>query len=1086
MNAPRSIIDQLERELAAPDRGTPYIGAAAGGTGKTTRLGGRVMTIIRERQVSLAQVVAITFTEKAAGELKIKLRKRLEECAQKDSHHRPDYRRALLELDVMPVSTIHAFCGDLIRERPVEAGVEPNFTVADPATAELLRTEIWEQWIAQEFSADCAAARPLLERNIPVESDRSFSLHDVYELLLNYREDLDHLHVKCLDEDALLSDIAELRTGMYSDLSVLAGCTNPADSLAVELIKARAWLDALTVDRQSDLESVVRWLEARPTLDGRGKGKQAHWISTDVQEAAQRFRKDFAGRIEAVYAQVVSRWSRDLVEWMKGAVAAFAQAESQRGLLDFHDLLIVSRNMLRDNRAARQFFKERFAYVLVDEFQDTDPLQAEIAFYLAEQPQSFAANWEDAELVPGKLFIVGDPKQSIYRFRRADLDLYGKVRAKLETSGKCLNIRMNFRSRPDILSEVNEVFAAQMTGARNGRYEPEYVALEPFRGDDDHTLQTIILSPPDAWSSDTLKAKERAEAEAACIAEYIREQVAAGRLAYRDVGILYSATTYLSELEQALRGRDIPYQVAGGKKLIERSEIVALRTVIAALDNPFDEMSIVGALRSPFFACSDEDLLRQRLDGKGFNYTRVQGVLPHLEACFALMRELQEQKSALAPSALLAELFSRTKGLQIYVLKTQGESRVANLLKLLELARGLEAGGSASLHALAQRLARLEDSRAGEEDSVTSETGDDVVQLLTIYKAKGLEFPAVILYHLGKGRDPKDKAIISKHTKAIEFSVHAGFATAGYKAAQADERDRETCEDLRLLYVAMTRAREQLVIPAYWGDASKGFYEFLRKRFPAESKGQPRLGESRFRMHDTGRYSLDTASAETLRLDVEMPETDRRVQASLARKAEWEAVRAQALQRLQRTEAFAAPSRAHAASAVTEAIRTDDNRALAFGNFVHRLMEFVTLPEGENLERVAGLAASEFGINEDQRANGCTLVRGALRSELFGRVARAKAVYREVPFTDVQDGVIWEGAIDLLFVEDSGIVVVDFKTDQVTAESCRQYADVYHGQMSAYRRAIKKISAKPVTSVLLYFLRPNVVVSCEEEIVTTV
>ena len=124
---------------------------------------------------------------------------------------------------------------------------------------------------------------------------------------------------------------------------------------------------------------------------------------------------------------------------------------------------------------------------------------------------------------------------------------------------------------------------------------------------------------------------------------------------------------------------------------------------------------------------------------------------------------------------------------------------------------------------------------------------------MTIYKAKGLEFPAVILYHLGKGRDPKDKAIISKHTKAIEFSVHAGFATAGYKAAQADERDRETCEDLRLLYVAMTRAREQLVIPAYWGDASKGFYEFLRKRFPAESKGQPRLGESRFRMHDTGR-----------------------------------------------------------------------------------------------------------------------------------------------------------------------------------------------------------------------------------------
>ncbi len=1067
----RPIVDQHERTLAASDLSTTYIVEAAAGTGKTTLLVERILTIVRERQVPLAQVVAITFTEKAAGELKIKLRKQLEARAQENAPDRASYRRALLELDTMPVSTIHSFCRELIQERPVEAGVEPNFSVADQATAELLRAEVWEEWIAGEFSGECPAARPLLERGISALSSRGFSLRDLYEVLLNYREDLDALHVATLNDDALSKRFAAFREELRSELTALDACKNREDGLAKELLKIQEWLargDTL------DLMNAATWLEQKPELSKRSPGQQANWSSKEIQERAKLLRAEFETRADAVYAEFVSRWADNAVQWLKGAAEAYAQAKTLRGRLDFHDLLLLARNMLQTSRAARAFFKERFTFILVDEFQDTDPLQTEIVFFLAEQPDSFAGEWEDVELVPGKLFIVGDPKQSIYRFRRADLDLYGKVREKIEACGKCLHIRMNFRSVPDILHEVNDVFAAHMTGERNGRYEPEYVALEPYR-DAVTSPQTVFLAPPDSWWDNKPNAKQQAQAEAACIAEYIREQVQQHGRTYRDIGILYSATTHLTELEHALRSREIPYQVAGGKKFIERSEVTALRTVIAALDNPFDESSVVGALRSPFFACSDEDLLVQRWDGDGFNYLRCDGALPHVEECLALLRELHRQKARRAPSETIADLFARAKGLQIYALKPHGDGRVANLLKLLDMARALENDAGSSFHALARRLAKLEDTRAAEDDSATAETGDNVVQLLTFHKAKGLEFPLVMLFRLGHVNNRPEGPLIARGTKALEFSARKGFATAGYLAASEDDHDREACEHMRLLYVAMTRAREQLVIPAYWCDATKGFYKLLRTRYT--SLGQmPETGHTRFTVHDSSRYSLDVPPTEALKIELDMPENDPRVGASIAAKAGWEQQRRVAVEQLNRSRAFATPSRSSSLgiSANGHGVNRD---AAKFGSYVHRLLERVTLPDGANLGRICLSSAEEFGIRENRIQEGCDLVRAALKSDLFQRAYRAEALYREVPFADVQDGVLWEGVIDLMFVEQDQLIIVDFKTDAISTNELPDSAQHYAAQLHAYRRAMEKIAGKPVAELLLYYLRPNTTVA---------
>ena len=198
----------------------------------------------------------------------------------------------------------------------------------------------------------------------------------------------------------------------------------------------------------------------------------------------------------------------DLVEWLRPFLDRYRQAKERRRALDFTDLLLKARDMLRDNRAARDYFKRAFRFILVDEFQDTDPLQAEIVFFLSERPGEHAADWEAAHLVPGKLFIVGDPKQSIYRFRRADLDLYGKVRAAVARQGATLQLSVNFRTVPRITDEVNPIFEPLMTGPVGDRFEPKHVALVPHRPDEGTEPCVLVPLPPKRLTGQTLKAEE--------------------------------------------------------------------------------------------------------------------------------------------------------------------------------------------------------------------------------------------------------------------------------------------------------------------------------------------------------------------------------------------------------------------------------------------------------------------------------------------------------------------------------------------------------------------------------------------------
>ncbi|MBU1983915.1 UvrD-helicase domain-containing protein, partial [bacterium] len=764
----------------------------------------------------------------------------------------------------------------------------------------------------------------------------------------------------------------------------------------------------------------------------------------------------------------------------------------EEGLVGFDLMVPLATSLLRASPTVRHAIGCRYPFVIIDEFQDTDPLQAEVVFFLSEKPGRFAANWQDVELDEGKLFLVGDPKQSIYRFRRADLDLYGRVREKISCEGEVLVIRANFRSEPGLISEVNALFSELMMGHPN-RYEPEYADMEPHRPSRYSSPRVHALPPPSTLLHEGIASAELSTAEAACVAEYIRRLVLSpdhldnrnsdSAVSFRDIAVLYPTTSHLAELEAALRSRDIPFEVTGERDLARRVEIQALRVVLAAIDNPHDGVSVIGAIRSPFFACSDEELLRHRLHGGHFDYTSATSSEPHLERSFALLRRFHDYRCHRTPSEILTLLFKETTGLQVFALKPRGGNRVANLLKILDLARALEASGSFSFHRLVQWLERLEELRLGEDESITEED-TDAVRLMTFHKAKGLEFPVVILFHLRhdftKNRSP---VVIDRTRKSIELRIPAG-ETTGYVVAADDDSDRQRNESLRQLYVAMTRARDLLVLPLGWispeaRSSPRWLHDVLASRYPTAPTTELETSNDGFTVIDTSSLDLSVSVQESL--VIELVGIEESV-ATAARKHRqiWTTRQRVAVNLLDHTGTFIRPS-AHApvrVPAQNTSARIAETDVAQFGLFVHRLLERVALPGGEDLDELISGTAEEFSVSAPDRATGAELVRRALASDLFtSRLPHARRCVRELTFSACLNDRIIEGTSDLAFREDDGWIIVDFKTDAVSPFECTVRAKHYQHQLIAYAQALSSVTGEEVAEVILYFLRPDVRIS---------
>jgi ATP-dependent exoDNAse (exonuclease V) beta subunit len=837
------------------------------------------------------------------------------------------------------------------------------------------------------------------------------------------------------------------------------------------------------------LEAQLVALARSPAWNWKGNGR---WFGNEIEREdvfAQRAqaRELLRSFLEHAEADLAARLQHEL----SAVVSAREARKRKSGALDFEDLLLSTRNLLRDDAHVRAELRRRFTHLFVDEFQDTDPLQAEILQYLAGEEH------EDAgalRVTPGKLFAVGDPKQSIYRFRRADVMFYERVKQRLLGAGaELLHLSTSFRSLPGIVDAANLSFAPLMTGAEDGS-QAHYVALSPERGA--HATQPALLAlhiprSADEQRTHTNKSVETAYPEiVASFVEWllrdsgftVEDDGARVPIEARHVCLLFRRfQTVWQDVTRgyvrALEARRIPHVLVGGRSLHGREEVIALRAALRAIEWPDDELSVYATLRGPFFAIADEDLLVYR-----DRFQRLQPLRPvepeqareHAAVCTALdlLRRLHRGRNRRPIAETITRLLDAVRAHAGIAIWPTGEQALANLLTLTDSARAFDAQSALSFRGFVEWLEQQSSEGRGSEAPIVEE-GTEGVRLMTVHKAKGLEFPIVVLCD---PTAPIESSYPSRYVdQARGLWAHRVCGCRPLELQQHAEEilRHDQAENVRLAYVAATRARDLLVVPAIEGEpnAKVGWVDTLA---PALIENRRARGAGAdWDARAQGRAAAPIVGQRQQEL---LRETDRSPQWIEAH-ARWSAAREATLARAAQPSR---PTRPVTALAIARAEIAGDTgprapvertgvergarpRGARFGTLVHAILAHVPLSAPSDIEALAeALGRVVFATPEEVDA-AAAAVRAALAHPLLERAARARECRREVPIVyRMPDETVAEGVIDLAFVDDSGWTVVDFKTDLDPGARPE-----YSLQVALYAEAIRAATGLPAHGVLL-------------------
>ncbi len=751
-------------QLAAIEEGGVVFVSAGAGTGKTTVLVERFVRAVCDRGVALDSVLVITYTERAAGELRTRIRDRLVAL------DRADLAR---DIDRAWISTIHGFCSRLLRSHPFEAGLDPGFRVLDENQARVLRSEAF----TEALTRFCADRHPERLRLLATYGSRRLAamLDGVYERLRSAGRPL---VLGAGEGIGLAAALEALRECAAATLAAEEGDpeVRALAERAVELVSGPAPRADLLLDL-SELRAPARG------------------------EAFKPYDEALAAVESAALDEVAAR-DRDLLqELLQSFDRAYGEAKARESGVDFEDLQLLARDLLRRHESIRDRTRWRFRSVMVDEFQDTNALQCEIV----------------DELACEELFFVGDEFQSIYRFRHADVEVF---RERRELSGGVLALTQNYRSRPEILTVVNHLFGTEF----GTTFEPLVAAgrfPDPLFGPG---VELLVTDKASYRGSDT----HWRVAEARHVARRVKELVDTGEAAPGEVVLLFTAGTDAERYEEALRREGLPTYRAAGRGYFGQQQVADLVAYLRLVHNRYDDEALVTVLASPFVGVSNDALvLLRRAAGRrplfvGLEREPPPGLSQRDRRLFEAFRQRYERLARLSERAGLERVCEQILVEHDYDLAVlaqwDGRRRYANLRKLARLARSYEGLRGPDIEGFVRFLRDQEVSGAREVEAASEEEGADAVRLLTVHAAKGLEFKVVVLADAGRvPPSPSPDEILVLPDGRFGFRVvnpATGERTAafGWEAMREAEQTAEQAENRRLLYVAMTRAIDRLIV----------------------------------------------------------------------------------------------------------------------------------------------------------------------------------------------------------------------------------------------------------------------------------
>ena len=1096
-HAPRQPADADIRRRVVHELDTSFFLEAGAGAGKTRVMVERVIETVRQGKAELREIVAITFTEKAAGELRARIRRGLAD-ELKDApnpQERDRLRTAQEQVDVAQIGTIHAFASSLLRERPFEAKLDPYFSVLDQLGQTLDFRDAWDEWIwSGRDRSHTSALEEMLSHGLQVSH-----IQDAAELVGRYRD------LNPPSFGAEVPDPAATLDQWIADAQRTAAAYLRVEDSPEAHNRITALLQGLDDLRggerdDEDADALARRMAlfaADPAIRPPRKYKR-NAEARELWDDAADDRNEFADAVRSTALHRLLRALTDFVTW-------HADRRRAAGKLSFDDLLLYARNLIRDHPRARQHFRRRFKTLLIDEFQDTDPLQSELVLLLAAAEDT--DDWRAAQPAPGKLFVVGDPKQSIYRFRRADIRIYQQVQRIFEQAAKddagaaVERLGVNFRSRPDLVGWANDAFPQILhTDPEHQGAQADYgKPIAAHREGDGPGV--VVINGGDVFERVALAREAEADLLVRLIHDLTENRAGFGQLPCEncdacqrkqscaaprpprmgDIAVLVRTRTAIDTYTKAFDQHAIPYHLDSGRGFFTRPEIHDFANILMAVDDPTDEVAVMSALKTPLASASDQELfdyVYARNDpNRRARFTLDENAMPDeydgpLRDGFEQLRSLRDGLRDRSLPQFIDFVLHKSGLLEAqFAHGIHGAERAANLQMLVHRAAEFAAAAEDSLRPFVQWIAQRRDQDLSEAESATSEAVEQVVRILTIHQAKGLEFPIVIVPKLGDGRRDTTQLMVDRENDTFEIQVgpsNAGFHTPGFDLDR--ERTHAEAEFRRLLYVAATRAEDWLILPHFLAQsrAESTFAAFLEE--PLQTADPDHVIE----------LSPDQFDA------FEPPTPEPAPVAHQAITEAWQSRRAATLETGRVNIITRAPSQ-HGGDAEKEAEREDAaaddddddtapaeyipsassrDQALQRGDAIHRALALADLNDPARTDNIARRVADEYKLDPTDFA---AEIHRALSTNLLRRAARADQRHFELPLVQAVNSAngaeaaqvtITEGVADLVFHEPDGWIVVDFKSDRSRdRERDRRYKEqvrTYAAMLTAAGQPVKE------------------------------
>ncbi|HPO16354.1 MAG TPA: UvrD-helicase domain-containing protein [Candidatus Hydrogenedentes bacterium] len=1062
---------------------------AGAGSGKTRILVERIAGILQQKEATLSEIVAITFMEKAAAEMKDRLRLTFRENAARPdiiSHEMNYWRDLERRVETARLCTIHSFCTALLRENALRLGLDPDFAVLADAETALLMDEVITGTLHRLFKEENSAAvrlasemgvNPLknllsttmTKRNVLQRLAQHAPLDDAQSLLAHWQDVLKNERERRLLSLRNSPDVRKYLRQLHRFDGL---CTKPSDGR--ELWRQIAIKELSTLLSSNNANTIERCLE-NIALPIKERGYKKNWdsehtfsaisgLKNTIQKlAANHLPGDYEPELESQAAQLTV----DFHHIFQTALSAFTEAKERLKSFDFDDLIGRTLQMLRENEELCATIAKDIKFLLIDEFQDTDGVQLEIARLLCNREGG------------PSLFIVGDAKQSIYYFRGAEVEVFQEERQR---ANPILPLDCNFRSVPDVLEFINHFFSTSGMLDAVERYQP----MAAFREATNEPRVEFLVNHTHGGEKRLADEERRDEAQhiaarisgmcgdSAPVTVYDVKKTAWRTCSFGDIALLFRAMSNVHLYAEALRQAGIPHVIVAGGGFYTRQEVIDVLNLLKVLIDPWDEAAVLGYLRSPIGGLSDESVLRLSMTGR-LTAVFARNQIPNgftQPGALQRARNIIEKLRALVDLPLpefLRQVLEITGYEGIALTQFPPVQRASNVRKLIDLAQDFTHRRPPSLRSFVRYIEELGSQNIREGEAVLQPEGAGAVKLMSIHKSKGLEFPVVFVPDMSQERRGSNKDALFVHRSLgmalkVTDSMGALVTPALGDAIKSRIEEEENAESARTLYVAMTRARDYLVLSGNGDPGNDSWFDELNDVYDV--------------VHQKNGYVIEEKGWQAT---VRCPEGLPTVQVSLPHSAETYP-KDRVLKHLAEVPGNAQNQVTFSISAIldemasgfdeeeekdTEARLEKRGAGLAMkrGSLIHRMLELWDFTTGTPPNFAGLLIESGLGRQEQERLlHDLEITAETFRNNShYAQLAADSGIRRELPFLLNLSDALVNGTIDVLLSDGT---IIDYKTGRMDDQRHARY----EWQLLLYAVAVRTLSGHTPSNGLLYYL----------------